>query len=241
VNRSSSLIPSPICPYPLLCRDAQRHIMVHSGTSQAARDPRRSRQWFATNLPGMTPVTCIAAITHGCTVVKIAAPSDALPALIGLGGVLLGGLITGGFELLRFRLGNRTDRAKEVRHATGDLIGSANALVTLRGALASPRAAEESLIEWIQALSVQAERVQQASETIVRLGADDLGVAAERVAQAALTASVNVAEGQFPQELEAAVAEFQTLARGQGAGPADPQSGVMGPPDPEPTPQRASR
>jgi hypothetical protein len=176
------------------------------------------------NLAAMTPATCVATVAHGCTVLKVAAPSDTPTALIGLGGVLLGGLITGGFELLRFRLGGRTDRAKELRHATGDLIGSANALVTLRGALASPRAAEEPLIDWIQALSAQAERVQQASETIVRLGTDDLGTAAERVAKAALTASVNVAESQFPQELEDAVAHFQTLARGQA--PAPPAPGV---------------
>jgi hypothetical protein len=117
---------------------------------------------------------------------KVIVEPDDAAAWIGLIGVVVGALITGGIELLRHQAVGSTERRKELQRANDDLIGAANALVTLRGALASPRAEQEPLIEWLQALMAKAEQVRRASETVIRLGSDDIGRAAERVAATAL-------------------------------------------------------
>lgn len=149
--------------------------------------------------------------------------SDILAAWIGLAGVGVGVLLSGGLDWWRSRIAERKATRQQFTVAVDELIGSANALtVAMEGFGIAHRqggasgTAGDDLIGWVQLMMTQAERLQKASEAIRRLGKPELGQAAAEVASAAMgSVGPNATPGNT-QSLAAAVAAFLPLARQHG-------------------------
>jgi hypothetical protein len=144
---------------------------------------------------------------------QIIIEQSSLDAWTGLAGVIVGAAITIGGEWLRIRRAERKERYRVNQAAADELYGAANALLTVRGAYRTERAQAEPMHQWISLMMTQAERVQKASESLVRYAPPELSRIGMEVANAAVRASVDVGKDGFPEEMESLLTSFAAESR----------------------------
>jgi hypothetical protein len=106
---------------------------------------------------------------------------DSLNAWVGLAGVVVGGLLTGGLNWLRRKTSEASGRDRERHRLSDDLVAGANASLLVRRMYAAGQARGEGILPWTQLMMAQAERVQKAAEGLIRLGPQELGEDAQAV------------------------------------------------------------
>ena len=144
---------------------------------------------------------------------KVFVQQDSIAAWIGLVGVAVGVLLSGVLDWWRGHLAERRDRRREMHRAADELMAAANALLVAKGAFGAPQARQESLLAWTQVMMAQAERIQRASEALIRLGPQGLAKAADDLATAAVDATASVSQSGVPGNVSQAIRNFATLSR----------------------------
>jgi hypothetical protein len=143
---------------------------------------------------------------------------DTIGPWIGVVGVVLGIAITTATDSLRSGRKDRKERLRANQAAADELLAAANTLIVVRGMFdmaVSPQGyggQGDSPVEWIMLWVRQSERIQKASEELVRYGPDNLAALGMRVAKAANVTPVRAKE-DFPKELENILSEFATAMR----------------------------
>jgi hypothetical protein len=133
---------------------------------------------------------------------------DEIGPWIGLAGVIVGAAITVVVDWLRSKRTEHKERRRANRAAADELFAAANGLITARGAYNTPQAQAEPAYQWISLLMEQCERVQKASQELVRYASPELANLAVQVSSAALKTAVHPGEGGYPVELETIMIAF---------------------------------
>jgi hypothetical protein len=129
---------------------------------------------------------------------------DSIGAWIGLAGVAVGALLTGGVTWLQGARRERKERSSATEHACTELWAAAESVQLLSRMLRV--GTEVPVLEWSQAIATAVNRVIIAADTVNRLAPGDLGKAALSVAAAAL--DINSDEPVRGEALTKALKEF---------------------------------
>lgn len=133
---------------------------------------------------------------------------DSIGAWIGLAGVALGALLTGGVTWLQGARRERKERNAAIQQACTELWAAAHNVQLLCAMLRGAAGAEFPALEWTQTVAAAVSRVIIAADTVNHLAPRDLGNAALDVAAAALETR---SEPHPNEALAKALKQFQAV------------------------------